>query len=70
MAGHLDASVWKLEVGGDGAVDAAFFSLMFFMSYGRLFGHLFFFFFSHALLHMSTILALKGAHIQANVIML
>jgi len=42
----------------------------FFMSYGRLFGSCFFFFFSHALLHMSTILALEGAHIQANVIML
>jgi len=69
VAGHLDASVWKLEVGGDGAVDAAFFSLMFFMSYGRLSGF-FFFFFSHALLHMSTILALEAAHIQANVIML
>jgi len=44
------------------------------MSYGRLFGFsfffFFFFFFSHALLHMSFILALKGAHIQANVIML
>ena len=29
-SGHLDASVWQLEVGGDGAVGAAFFSLMFF----------------------------------------
>ena len=27
---HLDASAWKLEVGGDGAVGAAFSSLCFF----------------------------------------